>query len=565
MLTTVLLGLLLLAALVTLALFFLRLRTLDSEHRELSKEHAGLNDRHHLLLEEHEGLKNRFRGVVDLDAEKQRVQGQIEAGRTELQSEKQRMLSEVETEHARIQADIARGQSEKQRVYDSLEAEKQRVRLEMEAEEQRRRVELEAERARLHELVGQIKANQQQALQELQEQRRNGEVEMFNLELSISKLREDLKALDEEANLQSFGFYKPRYDFASSERYQAKLDEIRESQKRMTKDKSAAVCCIEWTVNGNRAEGRKQINQTLKLILRAFNGECDAAIAKVKYNNIHVMEARISKAWEAINGLVGVQQCEIAPAYLDLKLKELYLIHEYQEKLQEEKEEQRRIREQMREEEIALREIERAQQEAEREERRYEEALRKAQEDAERAVGAKQQKLLGQIEELQRRLEEAHTNKERAVARAQMTRSGHVYIISNVGSFGEHVYKIGMTRRLDPMDRVRELGDASVPFHFDVHAIIYSDDAPTLENRLHRLFGQRRVNRVNERKEFFRVSIDEIAEAVRNNHGEIEITKAAEAVEYRKTLAMLQGTVATPFTDAPSHLEAIVREAIPAV
>jgi hypothetical protein len=125
--------------------------------------------------------------------------------------------------------------------------------------------------------------------------------------------------------------------------------------------------------------------------------------------------------------------------------------------------------------------------------------------------------------------------------RAQMTRSGHVYIISNIGSFGEHVYKIGMTRRLDPMDRVRELGDASVPFHFDVHAIIFSEDAPRLENALHRKFHDRRVNRVNQRKEFFNVTIEEIAEVVQQQHGEIAITLAAEAVDYRKTLAIIQG------------------------
>jgi hypothetical protein len=364
---------------------------------------------------------------------------------------------------------------------------------------------------------------------------------------------EDLRALDEEANLQSFGFYKPRYAFANSAQYQARLDDVRERQRRMIRDKSAAVCGTQWTVNGSASEGRKQINQTLRLMLRAFNGECDAAVAKVRYNNVLVMEARIRKAHEAVNNLAQVQMCRITPAYLDLKLEELFLAHEYQEKLQEEKEEQRRIREQIREEEIALRELERARAEAEKEELRYAEALRKATEQAERSVGEKQQKLLWQVEELQRRLAEARTNKERAIAQAQLTRSGHVYVISNVGSFGEGVYKIGMTRRLDPMDRVRELGDASVPFHFDVHAIIYSEDAPGLECKLHRLFHQRRVNLVNERKEFFRVGIDEIARAVRENHGEIEVCMAAEAVEYRKTLAMSQAGQQMPPAEVSAH------------
>jgi hypothetical protein len=466
MLTTILLILLLIVIVITI-LLFLRMRRLNSEHLAISQENSG--------------LKDRFQSVIDVDAEKQRVLGEIEA------------------ERARILTGIARERT-------------------------------------LNE----------QAVLNLQEQQIQGQAELRTLRANISQLRNEFNRLDEEANLQSFGFYKPCYDFASSDRYQSALEEIRERQKGMIKNKSAAVCRIEWTVNGSRTEGRKQINQTLKLILRAFNGESDAAIAKVKYNNVHVMEARIRKAWEVINGMVGVQQCQIAPAYLDLKLQELYLVHEYQEKVQAEKEEQRRIREEMREEEIAIRELEKAKQDAEREEARYAESLRKAREEVSKALGEKQQKLLGKIEELQRKLEEAQTNKERAIARAQMTRSGHVYIISNIGSFGEQVYKIGMTRRLDPLDRVRELGDASVPFLFDVHAIIYSEDAPALEATLHRAFQHRRVNQVNFRKEFFRVSIEEIADIVRQHHGEIEIIKDAEAVEYRKTLALIQGEQVSP-------------------
>jgi hypothetical protein len=363
--------------------------------------------------------------------------------------------------------------------------------------------------------------------------------EAKQIEGKIAELQKEFALLDETANLFSFGFYTPRYGFEQSSRYQIELNRIRLTQKDMISGKTAAACSTEWTVNGSRAEGRKQINQTLRLILRAFNGESDAAIAKVKYNNAKVMKARILKAYEALNKLVSIQCVEISRNYLNLKLEELYLVHEYQEKLQEEKEEQRRIREQMREEEIARREIEKALQDAEREETRYVEALQKAREEVEKVAGDKQAKLLAQIQVLQNRLSEVQTNKERALSRAQMTRSGHVYVISNIGSFGEDIYKIGMTRRLDPMDRVIELGDASVPFRFDVHAIIYSDDAPTLENQLHKKFDSRRINLVNNRKEFFRVSLQEIADAVHEYHGEIEFTLAAEAAEYRKTLAFM--------------------------
>jgi len=250
------------------------------------------------------------------------------------------------------------------------------------------------------------------------------------------------------------------------------------------------------------------------------------------------MEKRINKSWEALNKLSSSQTVEITPAYRSLKLQELYLVHEYQEKVYEEREEQRRIREEMREEERAQKELEKAKLKAEKEEQSYQKALEKARAEVEQAVGSKHEKLQHKIEELQRRLEEAHANKERALSRAQMTRSGHVYVISNIGSFGENVYKIGMTRRLEPMDRVRELGDASVPYRFDVHAIIYSEDAPTLENQLHNMFQHRRVNLVNRRKEFFEVTLDEIAEAVHEHHGEIEFVRVPEAEESRKTKAL---------------------------
>ena len=130
-------------------------------------------------------------------------------------------------------------------------------------------------------------------------------------------------------------------------------------------------------------------------------------------------------------------------------------------------------------------------------------------------------------------------NRERAMSRAQMTRSGHVYIISNIGSLGEDVYKIGMTRRLDPEDRIRELGGAPVPFRFDVHAMIYSEDAPTLENALHKALERRRVNRINPRKEFFNVSLEEIEEIVHQQDVNAEFIRIPPAEEFRKTLAII--------------------------
>ncbi|WP_437917079.1 DUF4041 domain-containing protein [Sorangium sp. So ce302] len=571
-----------------------------AERMKAEREQAllGLQEQHDRVFSElarlqqtHAAMINRFQGIVDVESERQRVLAQLEADRSRLQREIERSTAEwgqalrdlqgqhltagTELEKLRqghavlnhAYAALATAEREKRNAVEHLASQQVQLQNELqtmserlgriaatEQEKQRAVAQLDTERARLHGDVTQARAQWDQTLQGLQGQFHQGTADLTSLQASVAKLRAEHSALDEESTLRSFGFYRPRYDFSSSEHYQRKLEHIRDRQKQMLKDKSAATCSTVWTVDGSVTEGRRQINQTLKLIVRAFNGESDAAIARVSYKNVNVMESRIKKSWEAINGLVEVQQCEIATAYLDLKLQELYLAFEYQEKIQAEKEEQRRIREQMREEEVAQRELEKARLEAEREEQRYEEALRKAQEEVAKAAGAKQQKLQAQIEALQKKLEEAHVNKERAISRAQMTRSGHVYVISNIGSFGEHIYKIGMTRRLDPLDRVQELGDASVPFAFDVHAMIYSDDAPALETALHRAFHERRINLVNEKKEFFQVEIDEIARTVRRMHGEIEITRVAEAEQYRKTIAMRQEKEAAQQASAPARL-----------
>lgn len=393
---------------------------------------------------------------------------------------------------------------------------------------------VDAERARIQQQSASLAARIQQAQQAAQ-------AEQQQVSARLAELRRELAWLEDEAYFESYGLYQPKYDFDSSEKYRKKLEAVREQQKESVKSGRAASCPIQWTVSGSEAKGRKMVSDFLKLVLRAFNGECDAAIAKVRYNNVAALEERIGKTFEALNKLGAVNQCALSDEYLRLKLAELHLFHEYQEKLQAEKEEQRRIQEQIREEKQAQDELERAKRDAEKEEQRYQQALEKARSDMETATGQRHDKLMRQIEELQARLAEAQANKERAISRAQQTRSGFVYVISNIGSFGEHVYKIGMTRRSDPMDRVRELGDASVPFSFDVHAIISSEDAPALENALHRQFHHRRLNRVNERKEFFRVALAEIEAIVRQHHGQIEFTLMAEAMEYRQSLAIERG------------------------
>ncbi len=354
----------------------------------------------------------------------------------------------------------------------------------------------------------------------------------------LAVLKSEVEAVEEARELQEFGYYRPRYNFDSSTEYERRLDWIRDQQKKMLSGKIACVCSTEWTVDGDRRAGQKMVDKQIKLMLRAFNGECDAAVGKVRYNNVVSLENRIQKAYDQINKLGESQRTNIVPAFRDLKLEELHLAHEFQRKKEDEKEAQRQLREQMREEEKVAKEIERALSEAEKEEELAERALIKARAELQLKEGQQAARLEALVARLENELHEALDRKAKAIARAQLTKSGHVYVLSNIGTFGEGVYKIGMSRRLEPLERVAELGGASVPFPFDVHAMIYCDDAPRLESALHRHFAERRVNMVNLRREFFQVTLDEIRAAVAEHHGHITFVTVPEAAQYRETLAL---------------------------
>jgi len=277
-------------------------------------------------------------------------------------------------------------------------------------------------------------------------------------------------------------------------------------------------------------------------MLRAFNGECDAAAANVSYNNVKKMEERLAKSFEAINKLGETMNLSITNAYLQLRLDEIHLINEYETKKYEEKQEEHARREKMRDAEKAQREIEQAQQEAEAQEATYQKLLEKARQEAAEATGTKLQELTTKVSEFSAKLDEARQKKERAIARAQLTKSGFVYVISNIGAFGEGVVKIGMTRRMEPMERIMELSGAAVPFPFDLHVMLYSDDAPALECALHQLLDGRRLNLVNTRKEFFQgVNLAEIKGFVQERGLSAQFIEQAEAREYRETRVRREG------------------------
>ena len=355
----------------------------------------------------------------------------------------------------------------------------------------------------------------------------------------IEKKKEEYVELEEEVLMQSFGFFDPKYDLEDSAAYKQRLAEIRNKQKDMVKKKVAASFNPNWTVNGSKAEGRKMINNLSKLAIRSFNNECDVAISKVTISNFNSMENRIRRTFDTINKLNTSNEIQLKADYLILKYEELYLALEYAQKLEKEKEEQREIREQMREEEKARREVAKLKEKVEKEEKHFSQALEKLETQKENAAEEQLLEIEQKIIELQSKLDEVRRQKEDVLNRERNTRAGYVYVISNIGSFGENVYKIGMTRRLEPLDRVRELGSASVPFLFDVHAMIFSEDAPALESKLHQTFTHKRLNLVNERKEFFNVSLEEIQNVVETYHDKtVEFKTTAAAEDYRQTIAL---------------------------
>lgn len=363
-------------------------------------------------------------------------------------------------------------------------------------------------------------------------------VEKDKLQIAIKELKKRIVSFEEEELFQSFGFYKPLYDCADSAAYRQLLSKIRDRQKEMVKARTALRTESAFSIENDKAGGKKVTKNLEKLILRAFNGECDAIVDKVTFSNLDAITARITKAYQDMNDLCQIVGISISQAYLHAKIEELHVCYEYQRKTKDEREEQRKIREEMREQARLMKEIEDARKKIEKEETHFNQVIAELQARMEAAATTEKAQYEAKLREYQEQLAAVKKDKEEVAFREQSTRAGYVYIISNIGSFGENAYKIGVTRRLDPQERIDELGDASVPFEFDVHAMIFSEDAPALENALHAHFADRAINKVNSRKEFFRVSLDEIEEVVRTHHNKVvEFTSIAKAEDYRLTLA----------------------------
>ncbi|GAB3144140.1 hypothetical protein GCM10027258_32210 [Amycolatopsis stemonae] len=349
----------------------------------------------------------------------------------------------------------------------------------------------------------------------------------------LRKIRTEIVETQEITLLQEAGIYEFRHRLDDAVAYKAALQRLRDSIKVSAKNNHAITAATDWTVNGSTAEGQRMVRDFSKLMLRAYNAEADNCVRSMRPYRLGSAKDRLTKTRDVISRLGKTMNINIAPSYHRLRLEELDLTADHLAKVEEEKERVRAERERQRDEQQAQREFEREKARLTKEQAHWQTAMLKWAESGDQAKTAAAQAKLSELDEAIRGVEEREAN----------IRTGWVYVISNVGSFGDGVVKVGLTRRLDPLERVRELGDASVPFRFDVHAKIFDADAVSLETRLHQRLAARRVNRINLRREFFYATPDEILEileqmGLRDNL--VDYVQEPEAQEWRSSRRMAE-------------------------
>ena len=375
-------------------------------------------------------------------------------------------------------------------------------------------------------------------------EKKYGDIDSLNnkitdLEKEIDNKKTDYNNLCDEINVLEGGVLCQHYCFAdydgiSSEECKNNLAVLKLEEQNYIKNSNFIK------TYGNSP--KKMLNANTKQILRCFNAECANVLLNLSIKTIDSARNKITKSFETLNKLFDVDNVQLNQKLLQYKLDELNLVYTYELKKEQEREQQKAIKEQMIEEEKVRREIERQKAKLEKDQtqcsneiNRLIKYMQKTQDDVEKQL------YIDKIKELNDKLKQLDADKATVLEREANARAGYVYIISNLGSFGQDVYKIGMTRRLEPMDRIKELGSASVPFEFDVHAMIFSDDAPALETALHQAFEKQSVNRVNLRKEFFKVSLDDIEKVVKENfNNTVKFTRIPIAKEYNETLEILK-------------------------
>ena len=377
-------------------------------------------------------------------------------------------------------------------------------------------------------------------VQELRGELADLKTETVKQRAEVNAISSNLITVSDYQMLQEVGIYEYRHPLDSAVAYKGRLSDIKDQYKTLVKQGAAVTGSTNWTVNGSTTQGSKMVKEFSKLMLRAYNNEADNAVRSMKAHALASSIDRLDKVREIISKLGRTMNIEVTDQYHRLRIEELELTADYLAKAAEEKEEQREERARLKEEEKAQRELEREKEKLEKEAFHYATVVASLRASGDEAAALAAESKLAEINSAIEGVEE----------RAANTRAGYVYVISNFGSFGERMVKIGMTRRLDPMDRVRELGDASVPFRYDVHAVIFSDDAVGLENKLHRRLSQNRVNLVNLRREFFYATPSEVRDALAEfKHDLLSFEELPEAIEWHQSENMR--AVPTSETETP--------------
>jgi hypothetical protein len=421
----------------------------------------------------------------------------------------------------RIVAALAGAEAEAAAIRSSAEAEAKEIRAAAEAEAKEIRKaaadSVKTQRADTRDAVRLA----EQSRKDLQ--RHQGE--LAALQAQMLQLRGELAVTEETVMLQQVGVYSYQHPLKDAISYRTRLDSLQAEIKQLAGNGRAVLSISQWTVNGSTAVGTKMLRDFSKLMLRAYNAEADQAVRTMRPHRLPSLVDRLYKTRETIAKLGATMQIRISDEYHDARIRELHLTADYLQKKEEEKEAQREARTHQREEEAAQREYARERAKLEKERGHVQSALQRLHEGGNSEGAAELEAKLAELEEALRSVE----------ARAANIRTGYVYVISNIGAFGPGVVKIGLTRRLDPSERIYELSGASVPFRFDIHALIFSDDAVGLETRLHQRFADQRVNRVNTRREFFHVSPAEVRTALQDYAGQhlVEFTDEPEALEWR--------------------------------
>jgi hypothetical protein len=429
----------------------------------------------------------------------------------------------TEVKNLRAQREIALEQFEKLGALSVLQLEFRRHELEGEVAEQTARLDRD-----LAERTAQLDSKIAEQAARLNQEKSEAANALAAMELQLKKAHQSLVATDDLELLQEVGIYHYRHPLTDVVAYEEELADIENKMKAMAKkDGGAVLATTDWTVNGSAAEGRAMVRDFSKLMLRAFNAEADTLVRGLKPYKLEGALDRLKKVADTIEQLGKSMKIRISTQYYQLRERELELTSDFLQKEAEVKEAEREERERLREERKVQQEIERERARLEKERQHYANALN--------ALVAKGDE--GGAARMREQLAEIDRGIESVDYRAANIRAGYVYVISNIGSFGERMVKIGMTRRLDPMDRIRELSDASVPFNFDIHALFFSKDAVSIETAMHEQLADLRVNIVNRRREFFYATPREVKTLLSKLAGELlQFQESPEAVEYRQCL-----------------------------